>query len=156
MQINWQKVKRLLVFVVGDPAVMPALHRLKTLAHAEITLLTTNKDLAHTVGLRTIFHKTNWKNVLQETELIKKLCPLKFNAAIIFTDQSKSPYPLAYLCYLAGIPIRVGQSKEFGGSVLSHWIKPPLEDLPKIDPHLYLLDAVGFPFIQSSVPITQH
>lgn len=155
MQINWQEVKRLLVVVVGDPAVMPALHRLKTLAHAEITLLAT-QDLADTAGLCTIFYTTNWQNVSKETELVKKLCAFRFDTAIIFTPQSESLYPLAYLCYLAGIPIRVGQSKEFGGSVLSHWIEPPLEDLPKIDPHLYLLDAVGFPFIQSSVPITQH
>ncbi|AFZ32436.1 glycosyl transferase family 9 [Gloeocapsa sp. PCC 7428] len=145
MQIDWQEVKRLLVVVVGDPAVMPALHRLKILAHAKITLLAT-QHLADTAGLCAIFCTTNWVNVSKETGLVKKLCNLRFNAAIIFTAQSESPYPLAYLCYLAGIPIRVGQSKEFGGSVLSHWIKPPLEDLPKIDPHLYLLDAVNFPF----------
>ncbi|PPS42303.1 glycosyltransferase family 9 protein [Chroococcidiopsis sp. TS-821] len=144
MQIDWQKVKRLLVVVVGDLAVMPALHKLR-IAYPAMTLLITNKDLADTIGLRTIFYTTNWQNVTKETELIKKIYTLQFDAAIIFTDRFESPYLLAYLCYLAGIPIRVGQSKEFGGSVLSHWVKPPLEDLPKIDPHLYLLDAVGFP-----------
>lgn len=43
-----------------------------------------------------------------------------FDAAVMLTAPGQSPYTLGYLCYLAGIPIRVGRSSEFGGQVLSH------------------------------------
>lgn len=49
----------------------------------------------------------------------------QFDAAVIFTAPGQSPYTLGYLCYLAGIPIRIGQSYEFGGQVLSHCSPPP-------------------------------
>jgi hypothetical protein len=57
----------------------------------------------------------------REFERIEMLRAHQFDASIIFTSFSQSPYPPAYACYLAGIPVRIGQSKEFGGSVLSHW-----------------------------------
>jgi hypothetical protein len=41
-------------------------------------------------------------------------------AAIILTAPGQSPYTLGYLCYLAGIPLRLGNSQEFGGQVLTH------------------------------------
>lgn len=49
----------------------------------------------------------------------------QFDAAVIFTAPGQSPYTLGYLCHLAGIPIRIGQSHEFGGQVLSHCSPPP-------------------------------
>ncbi|PZV07414.1 MAG: hypothetical protein DCF32_07330 [Leptolyngbya sp.] len=51
-----------------------------------------------------------------------------FDAAIMLTAPGQSPYTLGYLCYLAGIPIRVGQSGEFGGQVLSHCAPPDQDD----------------------------
>ena len=60
-------------------------------------------------------------------QLIPQLRDRRFDAAIILTQSGQSPYAAAYLCYLAGIPIRVGQSCEFGGSVLSHVL--PARDL---------------------------
>lgn len=44
----------------------------------------------------------------------------QFNASVILNGPDQSPYSLGYLCYLAGIPIRLGDSYEFGGQVLSH------------------------------------
>jgi ADP-heptose:LPS heptosyltransferase len=67
-----------------------------------------------------------------------------FDAAIIFTSFSQSPYPPAYVCYLAGVPIRLGQSKEFGGSLLSQWVKPPLDSVHQVDRNLHLLEMAGF------------
>lgn len=49
----------------------------------------------------------------------------QFDAALILTLPGQSPYTLGYLCYLAGIPIRIGHSHEFGGQVLSHCSPPP-------------------------------
>lgn len=56
---------------------------------------------------------------------VGKLQSHAFEAAILFTAPGQSPYTLAYLCYLAGIPVRIGQSREFGGGVLSHCFSPP-------------------------------
>lgn len=55
--------------------------------------------------------------------------------------QRESPYTWAYRCYLAGVPIRIGISQEFGGQVLSHCIAPPNPDIP--NPYLYLFQTCG-------------
>lgn len=47
----------------------------------------------------------------------------RFAAALILTEPGQSPYTLGYLCYLAGIPMRVGRSQEFGGQVLTHCLE---------------------------------
>ncbi len=80
----------------------------------------------------------------REAELVRELCAGDFDAAFIFTSFSQSPYPPAYACYLAGIPVRVGQSKEFGGSILSQWVKPLPDEAPQVDRNLFLLEAAGF------------
>ena len=43
-----------------------------------------------------------------------------FDAAIIFTSYKQSALPAAYLCYLAGIPLRAAGSFEGSGSLLTH------------------------------------
>lgn len=73
--------------------------------------------------------------------------PLKqggYDAVVIFTGITQSPYPLAYACYLAGIPLRLGQSREFGGGVLSHWVKSDPEITDPAVWHLLMLQAAGF------------
>lgn len=65
-----------------------------------------------------------------------------FDAAVILSPRGVSPYPAGYVCYMAGIRIRIGQSLEFGGGVLSHWEKP----LPNTGPgeeYNNLIRAVG-------------
>ncbi|MBD1909210.1 MULTISPECIES: hypothetical protein [unclassified Leptolyngbya] len=63
------------------------------------------------------------------------------DAAVVLSARERSPYTWAYRCYLAGVPIRIGQSLEFGGQVLSHCIAPP--DTTVSDPHLHLLQTCG-------------
>jgi hypothetical protein len=72
---------------------------------------------------------------------VQWLSDRRFDAALIFTAPNQSPYALAYLCYLAGIPIRVGQSQEFGGSVLSACIAPPLDRVSSEDYYLHLINT---------------
>ncbi len=67
-----------------------------------------------------------------------------YDAALIFTSFSQSPYPPAFACYLAGIPVRVGQSREFGGSLLSQWVTPPPDHAHQADRNLHLVVEVGF------------
>ncbi|MBD2460884.1 hypothetical protein H6G89_07485 [Oscillatoria sp. FACHB-1407] len=83
----------------------------------------------------------------QEEQPIRSLIQIlrdhHFDAALILTTPTQSPYAWAYLCYLAGIPIRVGQSKEFGGGVLSTCISPPLDDVSTTEYYLHLLRSLG-------------
>ncbi|MBE9020786.1 glycosyltransferase family 9 protein, partial [Chroococcidiopsidales cyanobacterium LEGE 13417] len=68
---------------------------------------------------RIITHTTTWQDPAKEKELVENLSQFDFEAAIILTKKNESPYPFAYLAYLAEIPIRMGRSREFGGSVIS-------------------------------------
>jgi hypothetical protein len=65
-----------------------------------------------------------------------------FDAVIIFTAPLYSPYTIAYLCYLAGIPIRAGQSLEFAGSLLTHCVCPPADLVTPEEYHLHLLKSI--------------
>lgn len=93
---------------------------------AAITLMVSpplSQSALHLPGVEQIlvYENTDFTSLNAERELalIELLSGSSFDAAIIFTKPGESPYPLAYICYLAGIPIRLGQSQEFGGSVLS-------------------------------------
>lgn len=81
----------------------------------------------------------------QSLKWIQTIAQNSFDAAIILTAPGQSPYAAAYLCYLAGIPIRIGQSHEFGGSILSHCITPPFEYRSLTDYYLHLLRSSLFP-----------
>ena len=93
----------------------------------------------------------------KERELTQLLAQHQFDAAFIFTSFSQSPYPPAYACYLAGIPVRAGQSREFGGALLSHWIKPLPDETYQVERNLHLLRAAGIPVqeehLELSVPL---
>jgi ADP-heptose:LPS heptosyltransferase len=81
----------------------------------------------------------------RELNFIDQLRAGKFDTAVIFTSFSQSPYPPAMACYLAGIPVRVGQSKEFGGQALSIEVKPPEDSGHQVDRNLHLLTQAGVP-----------
>lgn len=149
---NWENIQNLLVVCSADlENLIPALSRIQSaFPQLEITLLTAEtRSLCFLPKLNLVIsYQPNWQDPKQEKQLIQTLKKLELNAAIFFTPRTESPYPFAYLCYLAGVPIRIGQSPEFGGSVLSHWVKPSLDDLPNINPYLAFLDSLEFPNIQ--------
>lgn len=95
-------------------------------------------------------HETDYwlddHRISTQLNLIQILRQKAFQAALIFTQPHQSCYSLAYLCYLAGIPIRVGQSVEFAGGVLSTWIKPIADPVPAADYHLHLLKSCDLEF----------
>lgn len=158
---GWERVRRVLAVRldnIGDVLMTgPALRTLRqALPGAEITLL------ASPAGTRTaallpwvdevITHRAVWQDAAgtmpllpgAQTALVDTLRAGRFDAALIFTSFSQSPYPPAYACYLAGIPIRLGQSREFGGSVLSTGVRPLPDGAHQVDRNLYLLEAAGF------------
>ncbi|HEX5595930.1 MAG TPA: glycosyltransferase family 9 protein [Micromonosporaceae bacterium] len=102
--------------------------------------------------------------VTDDLELVARIAAGGYDAAVILTSFSQSPWPAGYLCRLAGVPIRVGMSKEFGGAGLTHWVPAPDTDsgtrgagdtrragvtrgvgetLHEVDRSLHLLQQVG-------------
>lgn len=130
---HWQHIQKLLVIDLGGREVgLNSTAVLQTwrqsLPTATITLMTTAswEHQLPWVDEIMIYEDIdlNFSNPERQLSVIAKLYSHAFDAAVIFTGLGESPYPLAYICYLAGIPIRIGQSQEFGGSVLSECGKP--------------------------------
>ncbi len=85
-------------------------------------------------------------NPVRERRMIAALKAYRFDAALIFTSFAQSPFPPAYACYLAGIPMRAGQSQAFAGGVLSHCIEPSADPRQhETDRNLRLLEGLGVP-----------
>ena len=80
----------------------------------------------------------------RERGLIDRIGGRGFDAALIFTSFSQSPWPPAYACYLAGIPLRAGQAADFGGSLLTHAVPALEREAHQVDRNLHLLESLGF------------
>ncbi|WP_016866122.1 MULTISPECIES: glycosyltransferase family 9 protein [Fischerella] len=83
-------------------------------------------------------------NPEREWELVKILQAGEFDAAIIFTSFSQSPHPAAFVCYLAGIPSRWGESKELGNGVLTLEVPAAPDEIHQVERNLRLIEAGGF------------
>lgn len=83
----------------------------------------------------------------RELELVEHLRSRRFDAVFIFTSFAQSPFPPAYLAYMADIPVRVGMSREFGGQVLSHAIDPAPPEGHQAERNLHLLRGAGIPVL---------
>ncbi len=128
----WLHVRRAIAIRLGsleDTVLTAALQKLRqSLPDAAITLMTSpsgsQAGQLPWVDEVLVYEGTLFtSNAERELTLIETLSRRAFDAAFIFTNDQESPYPLAYICYLAEIPIRLGRSQEFGGSVLSHCVK---------------------------------
>jgi ADP-heptose:LPS heptosyltransferase len=142
---------------IGDIVLLsPALRALRqAFPGSQITLMASPAGSQVSPLLPWIDDVLTWQAVWQDTsgefaldpvreiELVNILQDRDYDAAFIFTSFSQSPYPPAYACYLAGIPYRIGHSREFGGRLLSHWSKPPAEAGHQADRNLALLKSVG-------------
>jgi len=80
----------------------------------------------------------------RERELIDLLARREFDAALIFTSFSQTPHTPGYACYLAGIPLRAGESKEFGGSTLTTELRGSPDELHQAERNLRLVEQLGF------------
>lgn len=132
---DWKNVQRVVIMQSGS--CQDLMHTIPTLQRLHQILPDVSMTLMVSVPSSQIDFHLPWVNEVvvyeglgtefvdaqRELALITKLRQGSFDAAVICTNPEESPYPLAYICYLAGIPIRIGQSQEFGGGVLSEWIK---------------------------------
>ena len=80
-----------------------------------------------------------------ERALLDRITAGRYDAMLVFTSFSQSPWPAAHLGLLAGIPTRVVHSREFGGAVATHWVTPPPEETHHVDRSLHLLAGIGVP-----------
>jgi ADP-heptose:LPS heptosyltransferase len=156
----WLAAKNLLVVRMdnaGDIVMLgPALRAIKaTSPEARITLLASPAGSKAAVLLPGIDEVITWRAVWQdlghlpfdpprERELIDLLAERAFDAALIFTSFSQTPHVPGYICYLAGIPLRAGESHEFGGASLSHEFRSLTDDVHQVDRNLNLIERLGF------------
>ncbi|MFZ6183151.1 hypothetical protein [Nannocystis pusilla] len=74
--------------------------------------------------------------------LVERLAAARLDAALVFTAAGETAFEVAYLAYLAGIPVRAGFAGEFGGGVLAPAVPPPSARVIGPGRHLSLLDAL--------------
>jgi ADP-heptose:LPS heptosyltransferase len=80
----------------------------------------------------------------RELELVDSLRQRRFDGALVFTSFSQTPHAPGYACYLAGIPLRAGDGKEFGGSVFTTELRSTDDELHQAERNLRLVEAVGY------------
>ncbi|MDQ4131535.1 MAG: glycosyltransferase family 9 protein [Actinomycetota bacterium] len=158
--VDWGSIQRILVVRldnIGDVVMLgPALRAMRAnLPEATLTLLCSpaGAEVAPLLpGLDDVLvRRVSWQDAAgsfpldpaRELRLVADLRGGRFDAAIIFTSFSQSPFPPAYACYLAGVPVRVGQSHEFGGSILSHCVPPAPYEAHQVERSLHLIEQVG-------------
>lgn len=157
---QWRAARRILAIRLdnlGDVLVTtPALHAIKqSLPCATLTLLASpigaqagrlNPDIDDVITYQAPWMDP-WKTLPQDSEreqaMIAVLKERRFDASIIFTSFRQSALPAAYLCYLAGIPLRAAASIDGPGSLLTTRHKHPERMMHEVERGLDLVGALG-------------
>lgn len=143
---------------IGDVIMLgPALRAVKeTSPRARITLLASPAGATAAPLLPwiddVIAWRASWQDIggrvpfdpAYEMQLINILAQKHFDAALIFTSFSQTPHVPGYVCYLAGIPLRAGEAKEFGGNTLTMELRGAPEELHQVERNLRLVEHLGF------------
>jgi ADP-heptose:LPS heptosyltransferase len=142
---------------IGDVIMTsPALRSLReNLPNAKITLMASPSGALVAPLLPWIDEVLPWQVLWQdlgrldfeperEWRLIETLKARQFDAAIFFTSFSQSPHPPGLICALAGICLRLGESKEHDVGTLTHAIPPASDQLHQADRNLRLIESMGF------------
>lgn len=143
---------------IGDVLMTtPAIRALKNDTMASITLLTSHSGATvaplvpeiddHLVYPAPWMKATETRNPSDGLQMISLLKDRNFDAAVIFTVYSQNPLPAAFLCFLAGIPLRLAHCRENPYQLLSDWV-PDLEPgagvRHEVRRHLDLVATAGF------------
>ena len=143
---------------IGDVIMLgPALRAVKeTLLGARLTLLASPAGATAVPLLPwidvVIVCRAPWQDVGgnipfdpgRELQFIKMLSERKFDAALVFTSFSQTPHVPGYVCYLAGISLRAGESKEFSGGILTTELRSAPDELHQVERNLRLVEHLGF------------
>ena len=165
----WLAVRNLLAVRLdnaGDVVMLgPALRAIKAASPAcRITLLASPAGARAASLLPWVDSVLVWRSIWQdlgqlpydparEYELIRLLADHSFDGAVIFSSFSQTPHVAAYACYLAGIPLRAGESKEFGGGTLSTELRGASDETHQVDRNLRLVQALGFTEVDPALEI---
>ena len=135
---DWQGVRRLLCVrldSIGDVLMTtPAIRAFRETLGCRITLLASGAGAATAPYLpeidEVIEFAAPWMKAMGEAPgadlaVIEKLRVTGFDAAAIFTVYSQSALPAAYLCTLAGIPLRLAHCRENPYRLLTDWVPDP-------------------------------
>jgi lipopolysaccharide heptosyltransferase II len=138
---NWNSAKNILCIrldTIGDVIMTtPAIRALKTSQPGRrITLMTSAAGAAIAPLIPElddlIIYDAPWLkataprvNSEPEYAMIERLRQAQYDAAVIFTVYSQNPLPSAFLCYMAGIPLRLAHCHENPYQLLTDWIKDP-------------------------------
>jgi ADP-heptose:LPS heptosyltransferase len=157
---RWAEARRLLVMRldnIGDVVMTaPVLRALKeNLPEASITLMASpgGKEAAPLLPWvdEVLWWRVLWQDLgrlphhpAREWELIETLQEGSYDGAIILTSFKQTPHPAAYACYLADIPLRLGESKEWGGGVLTDEMPSAPDELHQVERNLRLIEHAGF------------
>ncbi|MGI8477467.1 MAG: glycosyltransferase family 9 protein [Thermomicrobiales bacterium] len=157
---GWLAAKRLLAIRLdnaGDLVMLgPALRAIKeTSPGVHLTLLATSAGAAVAPLLPAVDDVMVWRPVWQDLgrssadpardrELIDSIAERGFDGAIVFTSFRQNPHVPGYVCYLAGVPLRAGESKEFGGATLTDEFASGGDDLHQAERNLRLVERLGF------------
>jgi lipopolysaccharide heptosyltransferase II len=71
---------------------------------------------------------TPGRDAIEDFVMLETLARRKFDAAVIFTVYSQNPLPAAFLCFMAGIPLRLAHCRENPYQMLTNWVR-------EIEPH---------------------
>jgi ADP-heptose:LPS heptosyltransferase len=158
---EWRDARNILAIRldnIGDVVLLsPALRAVKdTVPDARITLLASPAGASAAPLLPQIDDVMIWRGVWQdvgghmpldparEQVLVDAIRARAFDAALVFTSFSQTPHVPGYVCYLAGVPLRAGESKEFGGSVLTTELRGAPDELHQAERNLRLVEALGY------------
>lgn len=170
LRSDWRGMRRVLAVRldnIGDVVMLgPALRAMRSaMPEAHITLMASQAGAQAAALLpwidEVIVHRAVWQELggadapdsRAQYLLAEGIAERDFDAAFIFTSFAQSPYPPAYVAYLAGIPVRVGQSKEWGGQVLTHLVPALPDDAHEVDRNLHLLRSVGMPAASTAMEV---
>lgn len=90
----------------------------------------------------------------RELALVERIAAPRYDAILIFASFAQTPWPAAYVAYLAGIPVRIAAASEFGGSILSHPVSPLPRETHEAERDLHLVESVGVPVLDRHLRLT--
>src|SRR5262245_12433341 len=158
--LEWQRARRILAIRLdnlGDVLVtIPAIHAMRESLPGATSTLPASPIGAQAGRLNpdiddVIVYCAPWMDPWsrlphdpeREQQIIRLLAARRFDAAVIFASFRQSPLPAAYLCYLAGIPLRLAASIDGPGSLLTTRHRHPEQMMHEVERGLDLVSAVG-------------
>ena len=156
----WAEARRLLVMRldnIGDVVMTgPVLRALKeNLPGSRLTLMASPGGSKAAALLPWVDDVLTWRVVWQdlgrlpldparELEMVEAMRAGGYDGVVVLTSFKQTPHPAGYACYLAGIPLRLGESKEWGGGVLTDEVPAAPNDLHQAERNLRLVEHAGF------------